>query len=103
MERATLKGASGLGVGFGGRRGVTDTLSQRPLRESSSRSHSRPRSHPDPDVEQDDREDDKDETRRFQRLLSPVGISGRTLLLPLSLPPPPEQYVDVDALLFQLG
>ena len=69
MERATLKGASGLGVGFGGRRAVSDTLSQRSLRESSSRSNSRPHSRPDPDAEQDDREDDEDETRRFQRLL----------------------------------
>ena len=87
MERATLRGASGLGVGFGGRRAVSDTLSQRSLREFSSRSHSRPHSRPDPDAEQDDREDDEDEIRRFQRLLSPAGIFGRTLLLPLTSGP----------------
>ena len=83
MERATSTGASGLGVGVGGRRAVPDMLSQRSLRESSSRPHSRP----DPDAEQDDHEDDEDETRRFQRLLSPAGISERTVLLPLSLGP----------------
>ena len=66
MERATLKGAGGLGVVVGGRRAVSDTLSQRSLRESSSRSHSRPHSRPDPDTEQEDHDE---ETRRFQRLL----------------------------------
>ena len=45
--------------GSGGRRAVSDTLSQRSLRESSSRSHSRARSRPD---EQEDVEDG-DETQ----------------------------------------
>ncbi|KAF9647361.1 hypothetical protein BDM02DRAFT_3188027 [Thelephora ganbajun] len=53
MEKAKAKGASGLG----GRRAVSDTLSQRSLRESSSRPHSRP------DIE-DEQEDDEDETQR---------------------------------------
>lgn len=54
MEKAKAKGVSGFGVG--GRRAVSDTLSQRSVPEPSSRPHSRP----DPDNED---EEDGDETQ----------------------------------------
>ena len=61
MERATSKV-------IGGRRVVSDSLSQRSLHGSSSRPHSRPHSHPDPDDEQEDNEDTEDETQHgFQQ------------------------------------
>lgn len=58
MEKAKAKGMGGLGVGggVGGRRAVSDTLSQRSLQESSSRPHSR--------TDPDDEGDGGDETQR---------------------------------------
>ena len=50
MERAKVKGVSGLGVG--GRRAVSDTLSQRSLPEPSSRPHSRPDRNGDEDEDE---------------------------------------------------
>lgn len=71
MEKAKLKGVGGFGGpgGIGGRRAVSDTLSQRSLQESSSRPHSRPHSRPDLDDEREDHgEDNEDKTQRgFQR------------------------------------
>ena len=60
MEKAKAKGMSGLGHGggVGGRRTVSDTLSQSSRRGSSSRPHSRSQSHPDPDDEDEDEEDE---------------------------------------------
>ena len=62
MEKAKVKGVSGLGVGggVGGRRVVSDTLSQRSLQEPSSRPHSRPHSRPDPEEQN---VEDEDETQ----------------------------------------
>ena len=63
MEKAKAKGTSGLG----GRRTVSDTLSQRSTQGPSSRPHSRP----DPDDEQEDDEDgDEDETQHGFKELS---------------------------------
>ena len=60
MEKARTIGANGLGVG--GRRVASDTLSQRSQGPSSRpHSHSRPHSRPDPDDEQD--VGDEDETQ----------------------------------------
>ena len=54
MEKTKSKSMSGFGGGVGGRRAVSDTLSQRSLQEPSSRSHSRPHSRIDPDDEGED-------------------------------------------------
>ena len=73
MEKAKAKSMSGLGLGggVGGRRAVSDTLSQRSLQESSSRPHSRPG--PDDD-------DDDDETQHgFHGFERPSGKSSRHL------------------------
>ena len=67
MEKAKLKGPSGRG-GAGGRRVVSDTLSQRSLHEISSGSHSRPHSRPDPGGEREDQ--DEDETQHGFQLPS---------------------------------
>jgi len=69
MEKAKVKGVSGLGVGggIGGRRVVSDTLSQRSLQEPSSRPHSRPHSRPDPNDEQEDVEDEDETQYEFKQ------------------------------------
>ena len=64
MEKAGLTGVSELG----GRRTVSDTLSQRSLREPSSRPSSRPHSRLNPDDERENDEDDEDRTQHvFER------------------------------------
>lgn len=64
MEMAKVRGVSGLGIGgIGGRRAVSDTLSQRSLQGPSSRPHSRP----DPDDEQEYVEDGDETQHGFKQ------------------------------------
>ena len=63
IEMAKAKGVSGVG----GRRVVSDTLSQRSLQGPSSRPHSRPRSRPDPDDEQEYVEDEDETQHMFKQ------------------------------------
>ena len=63
MEKAKTKGMSGLG----GRRAVSDTLSQRSTQGPSSRPHSRPGSD---DEQEDDEDEDEDETQHGFKELS---------------------------------
>lgn len=80
MERAKSRGVNGprsLG-GVGGRRVVSDTLSQRSLQVSSSRSHSRPHSRPDPEDEREDH-DEGDEDMTQHGFRQPSRKSSRQL------------------------